>query len=189
MKRLLNITSLILLLFILPILANAALSPDDLHNIKLKDIFISDDQLKCPDHLSVLVEVQNEGKTGENVFIELSNEKLKLSEISQIFNIKPGSIEVITFDLNLPNSIEGEQEFEAQAFFNKESHRIFRSFKFEECEEEKPVVKDITNLEPPKRETSYEGYTISAQTIFIIAMLIIVFILAILYIVKVYLEK
>ncbi len=189
MKRSLKIGLLILLFYLSINLVNAALSPDDLHNIKLKDIFISDDQLKCPDHLSVLVEVQNEGKTDENIFIELSNDKLKLSEISQIFNIKPGSIEVITFGLNLPNSIEGEQEFEAQAFFNKESHRIFRSFKFEKCEEEKPVVKDITNLEPPKKEISYNEYTISAHTIFIIAMLIIVFILAILYIIKVYLEK
>lgn len=189
MKSLLRISLLIVLLILSINLVNSAISSDELHNIKVKDIFISEDQLSCPKHLSIIVQVQNDGENDENVFVELSNEKISLVEVSQIFNIKPDSIEVATFDLDLPAGIEGEQEFEAAVFFNKESGRMFQTFNFKECLKEEPPVQDLTNLEPPQNNPVPEDYSISAQVIFVIAMLIIIFILAVLYIIKIYLEK
>ena len=192
MKSQLKIYLLFIGLVLISTLVQAALSLDDLHNIKVKDIFISDDLLNCPKQLNVLVQIQNDGKNDENIFVELSSPKLKVSEVSQIFNIKPGSIEVANFDLVFTDGIEGEHEFEAAVFFNKESNNIFKSFTFKVCQKDQPPVKDIHNLELKKTSNQinqHESYKVSAQTLFLVTILFIIFMLAILYIIKVYLEK
>ena len=173
------------------VLAGESLS-SEVHQIELLNVFIGDSSLTCNPHVNVVVELRNSGTENEAVQLELIQSELGIDEVAPIFGIQPQRLESITFPLLLSQEPEaGDYEFEIIASFHNEIRRHFASFTFKGCPEQ-PKMTGMTDtalmvqsgLEPVK---TLQGW--SNQTWFLIIMTIILFILVLVYLLKLYIEN
>ncbi len=83
---------------------------------------------------------------------------------------------------------EGTYEFEVIVYFSNEIKRSFKSFTFTGCPEP-PQPQPLLDLASHTPKPQENKQLLSAQTIYIIIMLIIIFLLALIYLFKLFLEK
>lgn len=182
----------LLSLLIFPLtLAGESLS-SEIHQIDFLNVFIGDSSLTCNQHINVVVELRNSGTENEAVQLEIIQPELSLDEVAPIFGIQPQRLGSLTFPLTLDHEPEaGDYEFELIAYFHNEIRRHFASFTFKGCPEQ-PKMTGMTDttlmvqsgLEPVK---TLQGW--SSQTLFLIVMVVILFVLVLVYLLKLYIEN
>ncbi len=186
------LTIALILAFSLP-LANAGKSlVSDEHKINILNLFISDNYLECNKNLNAVIEFKNAGTENEYVHMELVNEKLGIDEFAPIVLVKPNGIASVTIPATLESEPKGEHEFEVFAYYSNEIKPYFKSFTFKGCQE--PAKDDMqpddaiiaqSGLEG--RETAVKG--LNLQTWYIILMVALIFVLVLVYLLKLYIQN
>lgn len=162
------------------------------HKVEVKDIFVPPRYLTCQKEIPVMVEVRNTGNHNENVFLELRNDRYDSSEVMQLVDLKKERVEIVAFTVTLLEIPQGDVEFEAVASYAKRTSRFFQTFTFS-CEEKEPVtiIQGTPGMSAQEQKIPAKEYyyTLSALTIATFALVILIVTLAIVYIVKTYVEK
>lgn len=188
-----SLISVLMLLLAAAVAAVPDFSELEDHKIEISDIYITSDNLECKTIFPVMIEIRNTGSYEEDVTIELRTEDGKIEEITQLQNLKPDRIQIISLTASFEKQPKGPIEFEVIASYNKRTSHFFKSFNFK-CDEEKPQVTILksSNYIPPQEpviEQEQAAYPISLAMMVTALLLFIVFILAIMYIIKLYAEK
>ena len=160
----------------------------ELHDISILNVFISEKYLECKKDLYASIEMKNEGIENEYVHVELSNVELGIDEFAPIIMIQPKKLGSVTIPLTLEEEPEGAYEFEVLVYFNNEVKRYFKTFAFQGCPETPLPPPTTLNLasESQSQKTSQQP---SAHTWYLIGMVILIFILSMIYLLKLYIEK
>ncbi len=139
---------LFLMVFVsLSSLTSALQLREQLHEITLHDLYISDDSLQCQKHMLVYVGVKNEGTAEERVYAELLSPKLQVQSFSSPLLIKPGTRQHISIPLVFAEEPQGTFEFEARLYTTGDGiKRTFKTFTFLGC----PTAK-VTSLIPEQQ--------------------------------------
>ena len=188
-----SLMSVFMLLLVATVMAVPDFSELEDHKIEISDIYITKNNLECKATFPVMIEVRNTGSYEEDVTLELRTEDGKIEEITQLQNLKPERIQIVSLTTFFKDQPRGPIEFEVIASYNKRTFRFFKSFNFK-CEEQKPqvtVLKSNNYLPPqePVTEQEQATYPISLTVMITAFLLFIVFILVIMYIIKLYAEK
>jgi len=153
------------------------------HNVIIEDIEIFPQTVSSGGHVEVNVKVANIGGSDEDVYIEIENYLLNISEKSEEFEIEEydeDDTEIKTFYINIPKDVEdGEYTIKASVIFDdgddsaSETFSVFteKIFKQNETSQNaislKPVSKDV-------KETSSSLLSFFVIAIFIISIGILV---------------
>jgi hypothetical protein len=160
----------------------------EIHDVSILNVFISEKYLECKKDAFVSIQLKNEGIENEYVHVEISNQELGIDEFAPIIMVQPNGLESISIPIIFPEEPEGSHEFEVLAYFNNEVKRYFKSFDFKGCPEAPTQPKSI-NLASDYASPKVKEEGISAHTWYLVGMVVLIFILAIIYLLKIYIEK
>ena len=188
-----SLMSVFMLLLVATVMAVPDFSELEDHKIEISDIYITKNNLECKTTFQVMIEIRNTGSYEEDVTLELRTEDGKIEEITQLQNLKPDRIQIISLTTSFKDQPKGSIEFEVIASYNKRTSHFFKSFNFR-CDEQKPQVTMFkgNNYLPPQEpvtEQEQATYPISLTVMITASLLFILFILVIMYIIKLYAEK
>ena len=120
-------------LFLLSTVVSAAPNKVLAHDIKIANIIISEQSLRCNKEILALVDVENKGTYTENAYVELVNRPLGIHAFSPTLQVSPRSREQILFPLYLQEEPQGEYTFDAYLYSGKEIQQAFETFTFSGC--------------------------------------------------------
>ncbi len=188
-----SLMAVLMLLLVTTVIAIPDFSELEDHKIEVSDVYITSDNLECKVTFPVMIEVKNTGSHEEDVTIELRTRDGKIEEITQLQNLKPDRIEIISLTTSFKDQPKGQIEFEVIASYNKKTSHFFRSFNFK-CEDQKPQVTMLKNsnylpTQEPVAQQEPIKYRISLLVMITALLLFIILVLVVLYIIKSYVER
>ncbi|GEM_PF-2718797 len=103
------------------------------HDIKISNIIISEESLRCSKEVLVLVDLENKGAFTEQVYVELLNAHLGVHAFSPPLEVLPKSREQVLMPLYFPKEPQGTYTFDIYLYGGENIHQTFQTFSFAGC--------------------------------------------------------
>ena len=120
-------------LFLLSVVVTAVPDTKLYHDVKIAQVIITEQSLRCSREVLVIVDVKNAGTFAEDVYVELINKELGVHMFSPSTQVAARSREQVLMPLYLPEEPQGKFTFDTYLYTPQNIQPSFHAFTFAGC--------------------------------------------------------